>query len=200
MDRQPDRRGVGHRAHDSRPHSSATGRRRVRVRADPQALTRLGPATHLRWRRRGQIDRAGLFGTATRARTVDVAPAGGQGRGTEYRCPGQRQHDRADAKNNQLDRTRAGQSQHPQTGFSLRTLSRHRSAPARRTVRVALHAEPRKLAGHGGIRTRRSVVTVSRSAHPRQADLDPGSRNLGGRSQQASCQSRLAVHRSRRPH
>ena len=33
---------------------------------------------------------------------MDVAPAGGQSRGTEHRCPGQRQHDQSDAKENQL--------------------------------------------------------------------------------------------------
>jgi uncharacterized small protein (DUF1192 family) len=33
---------------------------------------------------------------------MDVASAGRQGRGTEHRCPGQRQHDRADAKKNKL--------------------------------------------------------------------------------------------------
>jgi hypothetical protein len=251
---------------------------------------------------------------------VDVAPAGGQSRGTEHRCPGQRQHDQSDAKENQLkphlkeqyvipldtnaafvaamedvlevyhrphdpDRpvirldetsrqliaeTRVpipAKPGHPirydyeyeRNGtanllmmFALLEGWRHvevtdrhtavdyaqvrkdlsdthfpnvaqivlvqdnlnthkpaslyeafscrRSAPARRTVRVALHAETRKPAGHGGIRTRRPVVTVSRSAHPRQADLDRGSRNLGGRSQGALCQSRLAVHGSRRPH
>src|SRR5271165_413238 len=33
---------------------------------------------------------------------MDVASAGRQSRGTEHRCPGQRQHDRADAKKNIL--------------------------------------------------------------------------------------------------
>src|SRR5208282_5951078 len=33
---------------------------------------------------------------------MDVASAGRQGRGTEHRCPGQRQHNRADAKKNIL--------------------------------------------------------------------------------------------------
>jgi hypothetical protein len=57
---------------------------------------------HLRWCRRGQTNRAGLFDAAQGARTMDVASAGKQSRGTEHRCPGQRQHDRADAKKNIL--------------------------------------------------------------------------------------------------
>ena len=43
--------------------------------------------------------------TAEGARPVDVASAGRQGRGTEHRCPGQRQHDRADAKKTFSNRT-----------------------------------------------------------------------------------------------
>src|SRR5665811_2127751 len=66
------------------------------------SLACLGQAAHLRWRSRGQIDRVSLFGTAKGARPVDVTPAGRQGCGTEYRCPGQRQHDRADVKKNIL--------------------------------------------------------------------------------------------------
>ena len=44
-----------------------------------------------------------------------------------------------------------------------------------------------------------AVGTVSRSAHPRQADPDRGSRRLGRRSQQEPYHSRLAVHHRRRP-
>src|ERR1039458_1212852 len=102
MERQPDRCGAGHRPGDCRPRSSAAGRRRVRGGADPEALARLGQAAHLRWCRRGQTNRTGLFDAAQGARTMDVAPAGRQSRGTEHRCPGQRQHDRADAKKNTL--------------------------------------------------------------------------------------------------
>src|ERR1035437_336336 len=75
---------------------------RGRFRSDAQALACLGQAAHLRWRSRGQIDRVSLFGTAKGARPVDVTPAGRQGCGTEHRCPGQRQHDRADVKKNIL--------------------------------------------------------------------------------------------------
>src|SRR5271167_761038 len=102
MERQPDRCGAGYRPGDCRPSSPPTGRRRVRVGADPKAIARLGQAAHLRRCRRGQTNRAGLFGAAQGARTMDVASAGRQGRGTEHRCPGQRQHDRADAKKNVL--------------------------------------------------------------------------------------------------
>src|SRR5271154_4652486 len=102
MERQPDRCGAGHRPRDGRPGSSATGRRRLRGGADPEALARLGQASHLRWCRRGQTDRAGLFRAAQGARTLDVASDVRQSRGTEHRCPGQRQHDRADAKKNLL--------------------------------------------------------------------------------------------------
>ena len=45
--------------------------------------------------------------------------------------------------------TRAGQSQHPQAGFTLRSLPRRGGTPACRAVRVALHAQARKLARHG---------------------------------------------------
>ena len=47
------------------------------------------------------------------------------------------------------DRARAGQSQHPQTGVTLRGLPRRRGTPAGRTVRVALHTQTRQLAGYG---------------------------------------------------
>src|ERR1035437_8542832 len=77
-------------------------RRRGRFRSDAQALACLGQAAHLRRRSRGQIDRVSLFGTAKGARPVDVTPAGRQGCGTEHRCPGQRQRDRADVKKNIL--------------------------------------------------------------------------------------------------
>src|ERR1022692_2098681 len=102
MERQSDRCGAGHRPRDCRASSSATGRRRVRGGADPEALARLGQASHLRWCRRGQTNRAGLFRAAQGARTMDVASAGRQSRGTEHRCPGQRQHDRPYAKKNIL--------------------------------------------------------------------------------------------------
>jgi hypothetical protein len=78
-------------------------------------------------------------------------------------------------------------------------LPRRRGAPARRTVRMALHAQARQLARHGRIRTRRSLIPMSGSTHPRQADPDPRNRRLGGRPQQASRQGRLAIHNRRRP-
>ena len=77
------------------------------------------------------------------------------------------------------NRARPGQSQHPQASITLRSLSPRRSPPARRTVRVALHTQARELAGHGGVRTWRCLLPMPRSAHPRSADLEGGSRRLG---------------------
>ena len=102
MERQPDRCSAGHQPGDRRARSSATGRGRVRRRADPQALASLGQTAHLRRRLGSQTDRPGLFGATKRPRAMDVEPAGRQGRGVEHRRQGQRQHDRADAKKNIL--------------------------------------------------------------------------------------------------
>ena len=57
------------------------------------------------------------------------------------------------------------------TAASLCDLSRRRSAPPRQAVRMALHAQARKLARHGRIRTRRSVKPMSEPPHSRQARL-----------------------------
>src|SRR5580693_7477657 len=48
------------------------------------------------------------------------------------------------------DRACPGQSQHPQTRVTVRGVSCRRGAPHRRAVRVALHAQTRQLAQHGG--------------------------------------------------
>ena len=71
----------------------------------------------------------------------------------------------------QEDRAGAGQSQHPQAGVPLRSVPRRRGAPAGRAVRVALHAQARQLAGHGGVRTECPVGSVPRSAHPDKQTL-----------------------------
>src|ERR1039457_4958634 len=47
------------------------------------------------------------------------------------------------------NRARPGQSQYPQTGVTLRSVSSSRGAAARRTVRMARHAKAWKLAGFG---------------------------------------------------
>ena len=80
------------------PNPPVSGGGGVRGRADPQTLARLGQTTHLRRRRRGQIDRPGLLETSQGARAMDAAIAGNRGRGAEHRRSCQRQHDRADAK------------------------------------------------------------------------------------------------------
>ena len=74
---------------------------------------------------------------------------------------------------------------------------------ARRLVeRFEWHYTPKhgSLAGHGRIRTRRSRDAVPRPPHSRQANPRPRSRRMAGPPQQASRQSRLAIHHRRRPH
>src|SRR5271166_3080750 len=91
------------------------------------------------------------------------------------------------------------QSQHAHSGLALRGLPRPRSAPPRKTVRMALHAQTWKLARHGRIRTRRSVEPMSQPPHSRQADPRKRSRRLAGPSKQASRKGQLAIHHRRRP-
>ncbi len=69
---------------------------------DSQAFGEFGEAADLRWGGRGQVNRVGLFQTAGRPRTLDIATVGRGGRRTEDRRTGQRQHDRADAEKNTL--------------------------------------------------------------------------------------------------
>src|SRR6266576_617941 len=71
--------------------------------------------------------------------------------------------------------------------------------PARRALRMALHAQARQLARHGRIRTRRSRVAMSGSPHRRQANPRPRSHRMPGPPQQAPRQSRLAVHNRQCP-
>ena len=90
------------------------------------------------------------------------------------------------------------------------TLSTHTTAslyeafPAAETrrlverVRMALHAQARKLARHGRIRTRCTLNPVPGSPYSRQAKTDQGSRRLAATPKQTSRQSRLAIH-SRAP-
>ncbi len=97
-------------------------------------------------------------------------------------------------------RSGPGQSQHPQQGFTLRSLSGRRSQAAGRALRMALHAKARQLARSGGIRTRRPVVPVPRSPHPRQTNPHRRNRRLGARPQCQSHQGQLALHNPQRPH
>ena len=78
------------------------GRRRAGGGPDSQAFAEFGEAAHLRWGGRGQVDCVGLFQTADRPRTLDIATVGRGGRRTEDRRTRQRQHDRADAEKNIL--------------------------------------------------------------------------------------------------
>src|ERR1700722_18688017 len=64
---------------------------------------------------------------------------------------------------------------------------------------MALHAQTRKLARHGRIRTRRSDEPMPEPTHSRQADPGKRSRCLGAPSKQASRQGRLAIHNRKRP-
>src|SRR5271157_707408 len=87
-----------------------------------------------------------------------------------------------------------GQSQHPQQGVTLRSLSGGRSQTAGRALRMALYAQARQLARSGGIRTRCPLRSVSRSPHPRQTDPHRGNRRLGTRPKCQSHKGRLAIH------
>src|SRR5271157_5701598 len=97
------------------------------------------------------------------------------------------------------NRAGSGQPEHPYAGLALCRLPRPRSPPPRPKVRMALHAQARKLARHGRIRTRRSDQAVPEPPHPRQADPRERSGRLGAPPKQAPRQSRLAIHNSRRP-
>src|SRR5271155_3264953 len=97
------------------------------------------------------------------------------------------------------DRAGAGQSQHPQARLTLRSLPRRRGTPARRALRVALHAQARQLARHGRIRTWRARVAVSESPHRRQANPPPRSQCKAGPPQQTPPQSPLAIQNRRCP-
>ena len=55
------------------------------VRAYPQAFASLGKTAHLRWSKRGQADRPGLFRAAQGSRAVDAEAAGIRCRGAEHR-------------------------------------------------------------------------------------------------------------------
>ena len=54
-------------------------------------------------------------------------------------------------------RSGPGQSQHPQQGVTLPSLSGRRSQAAGRAIRMALHAKARQLAQSGGVGTRRPM-------------------------------------------
>ena len=90
-------------------------------------------------------------------------------------------------------------SQHAYGCVALRSLSRRRSKPPRRTIRMALHAEARKLARHGRSRARRSDDTMPEPPHSQQAGPPKRGRRLARSSQQASRQGGLAIHNRRRP-
>ena len=93
-----------------------------------------------------------------------------------------------------------GQPQHPQQGFTLRGVSSRRSPAAGRALRMALHAKTRQLARSRGIRTRRSIVPVSRPPHPRKTNPYRGGCRLAARPKCKPRQGRLALHNRQRAH
>ena len=76
-------------------------------------------------------------------------------------------------------------------------LKMHGTGKGGRALRMALHAKARKLARSRGIRARRSIVPVPRSAHPGQIHAQRRNRCLGARPQCQSRQSQLALHNSK---
>jgi len=66
------------------PHPPPTGRRRSRGRPDPQTLTQFGAQAHLRWHRRSQTNRAGLFCATQGTVAVDAKAAGIRHGGTQH--------------------------------------------------------------------------------------------------------------------
>src|SRR5260221_1252632 len=91
-------------------------------------------------------------------------------------------------------RSASGQSQHPQHGVTLRSLSGRRSQAAGRALRMALHSKARQLARSGGVRTRCPIVPVPRPSHSRQTDPRRGNRRLAARPQCQQHQGQLALH------
>ena len=63
----------------------------------------------------------------------------------------------------------------------------------------ALHAQARQLARSGGVRTRRPIVPVPRSPHPRQANPHRRSRRLGAGAKCQPHQGQLALHNVQSP-
>ena len=103
-------------------------------------------------------------------------------------------------RSRQDHRSGPGQSQHPQQGFTLRSLSGGRSQAPGRTLRMALHSKTRQLARSGRVRTRRPNVPVPRSPHSRQTNPHRGNRRLGARPQCQPHQGRLAIHHQKCSH
>src|SRR6516164_3767741 len=125
------------------------------ARADPNESGTPGP---LRLRVRTQRHRQSIH---------DVCPARGlapcHGYGSPHRrglCARLKRSGRYPLPSCSDNRPGPGQSQHPQQGFTLRSLSGRRSQEVGRTLRMALHAKARQLARSGGVRTRRPIVSV----------------------------------------
>lgn len=95
----------------------------------------------------------------------------------------------------QQDRSGSGQSQYPCRGIAIRGLRPGRGTTPRGTVRVALHVKTRKLARHGGIRTRCSVIAMSGPACSRQGNPYRGGSRMAGTPERTQQQSQLAVHK-----
>src|SRR5208283_805399 len=82
MDRPADRRSAGDESQQCLARPQAPGRGRVRGRADAAVQSGVRATENLRRRRGGEADRRRLLEAAGRARALDAASAGGEGRRT----------------------------------------------------------------------------------------------------------------------
>ena len=86
---------------------------------------------------------------------------------------------------------------HPR--LALSGLPARRSTTDRQPFRVALHAQARQLAQHGGSGIVRPRPAMPRPAYPRHRNPRRAGRGLAATAQQTSHQRRLAVYNQRRP-
>src|SRR6478735_5707225 len=102
LERQPDCRGAGHQHRHYRADQAPAGRRGVRGGVEAQIQSQFRAAADFRRRSRSKIDRADPLSSPGGFRSLEPAPARGEGRRTAHCRARQRQHDRADAKKNIL--------------------------------------------------------------------------------------------------
>src|SRR5438552_11363977 len=192
------RSGVRSKKHSSAPSPPALGhpaegQQRVRSRYGRRA-GRLHAAT--RRRLSAGLPRRDLEATHCRNARADPDESGTPGPfRLRVRAQWHRQslHDVCSAR-------RLAESQHPQQGFTLRSLSGRRSQAPGRALRMALHSKTRQLARSGRVRTRRPNVPVPRSPHSQQTNPHRGNRRLGARPQCQPHQGRLAIHHQKCSH
>src|SRR5712672_3448896 len=122
----------------SSPIADSSGSSRRDARADPDETGAAGP---LRLRVRAQRHRQPLHDVCSARR---LAPR--QSHGSPHRCGLRSRLERLGRRalrERQDHRSGPGQSQHPQQGVTLRSLSGRRSQAAGRALRMALHAKAR---------------------------------------------------------